>query len=383
MHSMKTLIKNEIEKDKSLTTKLAYIGGFKNATPLYKFLNEPDREMDNLMSLVKIVEYLFDDRSTDILSEYFRRVNPNGKMARQVLEYSSFHGLAVRRELVEKMSECTNAESREWASLYVIYENIMNDPWGTIKTLNTVRVKSQEMMIFKYIMQSYCYYYLDNIHMVEIISESAENEIKFIKNEFIRNCFLVRLYRAKSVIYLNKNKISECREMADRIITLSDSRYGLAAIYQTKGISYLYEDYELGEELLKKAYDIYVEYPDKYNGDIHSSINLHRVFWGKDMFDMRIDGEVFDKHDAIMHFVRIGDVSKAKEILNGIDEDDLSIRDIAFQNYSKGIIYRENCYLYEAIKSFKKIGDNYYVRLPIFELRKQGYDNDLLDLLTY
>ena len=379
---IKNMIKNELEKDKTLATKLAQIGGFKNATPLYKFLNESDREMDSLKSLVNIVEYLFPRNLLDVMNEYFKTINPSGKLARQALEYSHFNNLSVRHELIDRMMSSGNSESKEWATLYEIFKTLSKDPLKSMDVLNVLKTKTIEMTAFKLIMQLYCCYYLDNLHMVELISRNCDSEISKIKNDYINENYRIRLLTVICVLNLDKNELIKSRQLSFRLLEICNRPQTFGAIYQNIGMTYLYEDYEKGEEYLQKALWYYRTHKIEKDGNIHSSLNIHRAYWRKPLFDKREDGEVYDKHDVIMYYVRIGDKQKAIELLNTINEEELNIRDKAFHLYSRGIVYEDVKYFYESIKCFQKIGDRFYMNLPLEELRKLGIDERLLELIN-
>src|SRR5690606_33351194 len=93
MSDLKQMIRNEFDKDRGISKKIAEIAGYKNPTPLYKFLNEPSRELDNFYSLLKVVRALFPDRELELMENYLRTVDPNKKTARVGLEYAQVNNL--------------------------------------------------------------------------------------------------------------------------------------------------------------------------------------------------------------------------------------------------------------------------------------------------
>ncbi|UOE93793.1 AimR family lysis-lysogeny pheromone receptor [Alkalihalobacillus sp. LMS39] len=179
---------------------------------------------------------------------------------------------------------------------------------------------------------------------------------------------------------LYQNNVTECRRMANQVIDIKvrKSLKHKATMLQTIGMSYLFEDYEQGISHLYKAKKLYDEIADGKNGEIHSSINLHQIHWGKEPEDLKFDSEEpYDKHDIIYYLVKNKKVNEAKQLIESIDETRLSDRDLAFHFFSKGLVDRNLDFMYKSILQFKKIGNLFYIRLPLDELRKQGV-NDLL-----
>ena len=56
--NLKQMIKNECEKDNQLAAKLSKIAGYEKVNGFYKFINTPEKEMDNLGGLINIVKGL-------------------------------------------------------------------------------------------------------------------------------------------------------------------------------------------------------------------------------------------------------------------------------------------------------------------------------------
>lgn len=75
--NLKQKIKNECEKDNQLAAKLSKIAGYEKVNGFYKFINTPEKEMDNLGGLINIVKSLFPDNEEQLLSDYFLSLDPN------------------------------------------------------------------------------------------------------------------------------------------------------------------------------------------------------------------------------------------------------------------------------------------------------------------
>lgn len=381
MTHIKSMIKNKIENEKGLVFKLSHEIGYKNATPLYKFLNEPEREMESLTSLIKIINTLFKGREKELLNEYFKTLKCNGKLIRQALEYSMFHKLEVRSELLNKIQLSTTSENKEWGIMYNLYDNMHNDPIETLNVVNQTKVKSNSMLAFKGLLQVYSSYLTDIFQCSDELFDIYEERIHDIKNNFLRNSFLMRLYTVKSIINLDKGRIEECRKLCHELLDMCNDCYTEAIAYQTLGMSYLFESYNQGMDFLTNAKNRYQRNSGRSDGDIRNSINLHNVFWKKpiELIELKTTQ---DKHDTVMYFVNVGDISEATTILESINYDTLSDRDKAFHWYCKGLVTGEiDCY-YESIRHFKRIGDKYYIKFPIIQLKNFGKNDTLLELIV-
>nr|MDH3075729.1 AimR family lysis-lysogeny pheromone receptor [Bacillus velezensis]MDH3135661.1 AimR family lysis-lysogeny pheromone receptor [Bacillus velezensis] len=126
--NLKQMIKNECEKDNQLAAKLSKIAGYEKVNGFYKFINTPEKEMDNLGGLINIVKSLFPDKEEQLLSDYFLSLDPNKKSARQSVEYADLNQWnALTDKIVSNLCESSNSISREWGQVYSLHRKLNNN----------------------------------------------------------------------------------------------------------------------------------------------------------------------------------------------------------------------------------------------------------------
>lgn len=378
MLDLKTMIKQEINKDPSLFTELVNVAEV-SSSELDTFINKPNSSL-LFGELVNIIEYLFPEKDIEILEEYSKRIDINKYDARQALEYLFINLLPSRFDYLNKLKVSTDEENREFAKIYELHYQNKNSLLKYIH-LNDIHFNSHTLHSFKCILEMYHHYYEDKIDMLLSMKDYVEYTIReYVNDPFLKKYYLLRFYSVLSLVMLHQNNVSECRRMANVVINLKARKSTIhkARMFHSIGLSYLFEDYEEGIKHLYKAKELYDDISYDNNGDIHSSINLHQIQWGKEPEMLRHDSEEpSDKHDIIYYFVKNKEIEKAIKLIESISAPNLSERDLAFHYFSRGLVDRNLDFMYKSILQFKKIGDMFYIRLPVNELRKQGV-NDLL-----
>jgi hypothetical protein len=98
---------------------------------LTKVLRDPSKEFDSLFGLIRIVRYIFGEDEKKLMEQYSTEIDPNNKSARHMLEYLSVHRmLESMKSLIDKMLDCKNVKSKEWAKVYTIQYETGTDFYG-------------------------------------------------------------------------------------------------------------------------------------------------------------------------------------------------------------------------------------------------------------
>ena len=162
MSNLKQMIKNEFDKDTGLETRLALKMGYKSSSPLNKFLKYEERETDNFNGLLILVRELFPDREFELMEEYIKTLEPENYTARMCLEYTEINKLnETHAYLLDKMINCGNAKSKEWAKAYSLENGVKNcitSPSEAIDSIEEMSPKSKEVKVFLNISKFYNYY---------------------------------------------------------------------------------------------------------------------------------------------------------------------------------------------------------------------------------
>ncbi|MGG3920430.1 AimR family lysis-lysogeny pheromone receptor [Geobacillus thermodenitrificans] len=385
---LKQMIKNKLEEDKTLANKLAKLAGFANATPIYKFLNEENREMNDFESLLTIVRELFHNEEYKLMDEYLRQVDPNKKTARIGLEYATInHMYDLKKYLIEAMESCNNKESKEFAYFYKMddiasKENDKDVLLGFIDKYIEYAPKTKEMMLFSKLCQIYVYYDLRLIDIMYQLLMTVENKIDEITDLFLKKSYKKRIALLFSGILLHKGEIEKSREYAKYVIENQRENEEFSMIYMKLGNSYMFEDFDKAKIYLEKGLS---QAKEKYlvKKNIERSLNFLCNYWGyKPEYLNFNSNEVEDLHEVIFFFINQNEKEKAKELLSNIDLNRLTEHQKGFHYYLIYKIDNDVNHLYESLISFKKCGEHFYKNIALIELKKLGLDDNLLKALS-
>ncbi|WP_026672350.1 AimR family lysis-lysogeny pheromone receptor [Alkalihalobacterium bogoriense] len=381
MPNVRYLLSKELQANPSLYIKISEISGL-TKEELDEFLFDKTIFLD-FGELLNIMNGVCPENSAESIKQYIETLDVNHPTAQQVLEYVFINRFDYCYSFLERMLEATNEENRYFATVYKQHYKDL----GQLFQYDLQEIAcSPTLHAFKTIMELYALYRNDEIPTIVRKKEYVEYTIKnFVRDDFIRNYYLLHYYRVLMVISLQRYEISESRRMANEILHLKD-RIGqnfLINAYHVLGMSYLYEDYDQGLYYLYKTREMYINRPATgRDGDIHSSINLHQILWGKEPEDLRFSSKKHaDVHDIVHYYIMKNDFEKARQTLLQVNEAEISPRDNAFHFLYKGILEDSTDHFYKSIMLFKQIGDKLHCQLPINELKKKGLNSLLLDTL--
>lgn len=388
MYNLKQMIKNELDKDKGLATKLAQVAGLANPSPLYKFLNEPDRELYDFGGLLAIVRYLFLDREKELMEAYIKTLSPNGKCARCSLEYAVNNRMYdLSNIMTEKLTLSLNTESKEWGKVYRLNNNVLinhGDYFGLMEHLNSLRIKSCEMKAFSKMLQMHSYYEGRKFELFFQVSDCFENEIKDIKDDYIRFSYLCRFSLISVAIHLHSGNVLEARRYANLVLDNSTQDSFRSIAYLQLGNSYILDNYTNAMEFLEQSRMYSLKLRD--NGtrlkQVLRSLSFTQNYWGKGSKHLDINSsEISDIHEVAFNKIRGGDYSEATNILDCIDQSGLTAHELGFHNFYRALINPSIEAFMDSVNNFKMSGDRYYRNLPLIELKKLGVEEVYLNAL--
>lgn len=334
--------------------------------------------------ILMIIDDLFHENADSLLEDYIINLDVNHQTAQQVLEFCFMNFTPCRYDFLYNMCEATNNDNKAFAQIYQNHYDNLDKKINPFNITNG-NYNTPTLHAFKILMEAYSQYNMDMIPTLITKKDFLEYTInEFVSDPFIRDYYLVRFYRILMLIMLDQNEVKECRRMANQILNLSltlSAAFKIQAIHAI-GMSYLFENYELGLDYLYKAKKLYKSSSISTDGDIHSSINLHQIYWGKEPEDLKFYSQkTSDVLDVAFYRMMKKDVYEAKKTMKQVNENTLSQRDSAFYFYIKGILDDDTNYLYKSIMQFKQIGDKFYVQLPIKVLEKKGFNPLLIETI--
>jgi len=385
---LKQLIKNELEKDKTLAGKLAEKAGYKNATPIYKFLNEEEREMEDMLALVIIVKELFPDQEEEIMTEYCQTLKPNKKAARYALEYADANHFSKMTDiLLGLLSNSTNATSKEWAAVYEVHCKVKSANYTTVDTwdmISNLSIKSPEMKLFSKIILIYkfCQHRRFDL-MQEIVDSISEKALDNIASSFIRSSFKCRSYIMQASTYISLNQVEKARELADYVLKNTNIDRFLSFANLHLGNSYIFSDFDKAKAYYTNGLT-YAKNVSAMKAPLINSLAFLHNYWGRTHSWSNGDDNqsIPDLHEKAFQLIREGKLDAAKSILNKVAKLSLSDNQKGYHHFYRGLITEDRLEFLTSIKYFKLSGDQYFRNCSLIELKKLGEQEEILEVLA-
>lgn len=377
--SLKLMILNEIDNaPRGHSEELAKIANFSNGSNLKKVLRDEKKEFDNFAGLVSLVKHIWGEDSLDLMIRYSKMVDPNKKTARSFLEY-----LAINRkfdefnQLLDKMDNCSNKESLEFAKIYrMLYKYELATPEeidALMREINQLNVNVYELKVFKKMLMNYCFSQLNDYTMVKVLSKEIEYEVDLIENDYIKEMYLIRSSQIMSYNYLRVfNNPEAARQCTDNIINSESTTKAFKSYaYYIKGYSYLFTSHEKMVNNLTKSIELY-EQQNRTNDVeyIKELIEFANVYWGKTNSE---------KCDYVKNQLFL-DIKKGIDVTDGLTSNKEHI-DYELYLYLEGCNSNNNKKLMLSMIKYMKKNDKFLANLAKIELLKNGEDEEILEEL--
>jgi hypothetical protein len=290
--SVKQMILNEIDKHpKGYSNILAEVAGFngnQKGTNFRKVLNNESKEFENFGGFVKLIKYLWKENYVNVMIKYSNEINPNKKTARNLLELlMSNRKFDALLSLLDKMEQCTNNESREFAKMYRLFykydHTLTKDIDPVLKEISETNVNTTEMQIFKKLLLTYCFMRKNDFVMTKSLMEETERIIDSVENEYLYKMYVIRLHEIMTYNYLNVyNDTKTSRKYADEIIEADADEHFVAFANYIKGYSFFFNSYDNAVLYLNKSIEMYINMNRLDDvEDVKQAIEFLKIFWDK------------------------------------------------------------------------------------------------------
>lgn len=373
--SVKQMIINEVvTHPKGYLTELADVAGYtgqNKGSNFNKVLTDEKKEFDSFQGIMNVLDSIWKENSLEKMVQYSTEIDPNKKTARNMLEYlASSREFDALNNLLDRMDNCSNKESLEWAKIYRI-ESKYQFVEGTdninslIQEISNTYVTRTELEVYKKIYIHYCCYLKKDYDTMEFLLKQIQKEVEFIKNEYIKERYLIKVNEiaAYTNLFAYDNK-EVAREYADWILESSATTAYKAYAYYIKGYSYLYTSYDEAVKYLNKSIELYEKINRQQDIDeINQDIEFMKVYWNKHTDCSYIENELFKK------------AKNGQEIQNELNKVELNPE---FKLYYEGYQRKDSKKLLLSLIKFIKKNDLFLSNLPKIELLKCGYDIDVI-----
>ena len=371
MSKLKKLLVQRTEEERDLIGKLAEAIGC-NRSVITKFKNTPDKELDSLESLIKVVRILDKNNELVLMIDYSEGIDVNNKTARYMLEYLAINRQTkALRNLLDRMETATNKDSKEWALFYeLLYLQLTEyrkvDYKERIITAASYKANTIEMKTMEKLLDVYSHYETKGYKNMLSAIDVVEGLLGEIKDNFVRRAYEARALEMKSYVYLTvKDNREVARELSNQIIELNVNKKFTAYANHTIGLSYLYESYEKGIGYLNRSISNYKEFNSPaVESDIvqvEDTKELFAAVWSKKI-DFKIN-----------QYSKLYSAYQGENIeLDGVFEDE------AYKLLAEGIQNKDHNQMLNALIKFIKRGDKFLANLPMLELNKIKYNHDFI-----
>jgi hypothetical protein len=374
--TFKAMILNELDNGaKGLTAdELAEISGYSSGSNLRKVLRDEKKEFEKFTGLIKIAGLIWEKESIEMMIKHSTEVDPKKKAARNFLEY-----LVRNREfeafnnLLDKMDECSNKESNEYAKIYRLqYEYELaketEEFEELLKKISATHVTISELKVYKNMLLCYCFDQISDYTMTKVLSKEIELELEKIENEYIKEMYMIRYNEVMSYIYLRVyNNPDKARGCADKILESNAEIAFKGFAYYIKGYSYMFTSHEKAMGYLNKSVSMYEKLNRTHDIELlNKDIEFVNIFWGK-----------CDKENTLtiknQVFLQVSNNKKVDIVF--LEE----VKEQEFKLYFEGCMNKDNKKLMLSLIKFIKKNDLFLANIPRIALIRNGYDEEILD----
>lgn len=372
--TVKKMILNKIDNEaKGYVNILADIAGFtgqnKN-TNFRRVLNNEDKEFDNFDALVSMIKYIWKDEYVNIMIMYSYEVHPNKSTAQNLLELlMSNRQFESFLNLLERMEQCSNAKSKEFAKIYRLFyrydSTLTKDIDPLMKEISETIVNTIEMQIFKKLLLNWCFMRKNDFVMTKCFMEEIESVIDTIENKYLHKMYKVRLHEVMSYNHLNVyNNPKVARMYTDQIIEAEVDDHFIAFANYIKGYSFFFTSYDNAVLYLNRSMELYSNMNRQDDvEDIKQALEFLNIYWDKNE-----TAAVFPKNKLLEY--------AKKGIEFDIDIPKLNIEP-EFLLYVEGIKENNNTKLMLSLIKHVKKNNIFMANLAKIELLKHG-ENQLV-----
>lgn len=386
MMKLKSLIKDKFDTERGLALEVAKEVGLKTATPLYKWLNENDREMDDLSMIVKMAKKICSDKWNLVIKEYFKELNPNKQSMRSALEYLSvFKDVETSKELLELTKNSDNKETFDFNFYYTLeHKALQMDSKEVATIIDNRKAKTIEMTVFSKFILMYAY-------LRDAKYQSMEEQVEFIaplieqmKEGYMKRSFTSRLNALKVSIILNDGDSEKTEKLGLQALETNERTPLDVLINMNMGNAYIMYDFNKAMKYFNTAIELAEYYNDETKKSmVQHSIDFCKCYWKVNCNPSKIDVVgLSSKYNKIFAHISCEEHEEAMQLIESIDMEDLDDDMKAFHFFYKGMITRDKDDFYESVEYFRKTGDRHYRNLSLIELKKLGDSERLLKSLS-
>ncbi|MDP4550855.1 AimR family lysis-lysogeny pheromone receptor [Alkalihalobacillus macyae] len=315
-------------------------------------------------TLARMAAFLFPENYTEVLAGWATQVE-SALNQRCAMEWASVNSKTdLLRSLIDENIEGYRRENVQFAKVYseflryTVREITAEELSERIKCKGFVN--GSELSTLVKIIEVYVLFKAGKHSLMFEVGKSIESEVRAMKNNFLRDSFLVRLAEIYSYGYLYKGDVKKARYYS-RIVKAATFAPRLAAqAYFVSGISYLHEDDDRTISDLQACYDRAKEAgaSEKYLRQMKENIDFALVHFDRDC-------QPVSPTELAYQAAKRGDVATAEKYVSESTNKPMAAYCVALAKEDVDLMW-------SAYGSFIESGDLHFAVLPRKELARYG-----------
>lgn len=379
-------LKSGIENKKFTVQQLNEYLELKNRNPIYDFLNDKKDTFQDFEALIRLVKGIFPEEEYELMSDYILHLDPNkhSQVLRCGMEYADVNQLdELADEVAYRLLNSSNNNSKEWGSIYTLHRKLSKGEMeihDAIRQIGRIRIHTPEMLVFSNAMLMYAYLNIGDFHLLKSTFDVLD--IDELPEGYVKESYYGRMALLHANVYLNENNLLSARHYSSYVLEKANNNRFMVFGHLTSGNTYVFEDYDKAKDHYLKGLQYANTNPFHYYKLRLALCFLNNV-WNKENEWVDFESnEITDKIEVAYYYVNQKEDQKAIKVFQELSNRKIPKDDLGFLFYVKGLLHQEKSYFYDSIEYFKKSGDKMFVNLPLMELKKQGENERILQLLT-
>jgi hypothetical protein len=378
-------ILNVFSENRGMAESICKNAGYSSGTNLLKAFKKPSGEFEKFNGLIYVVNEAFGTDSEDKFLTYAQQLNPNKITSKSLLEYAALNRYTgVSNYLIEEFLKSNKKEIKEWGVVYDLDRKSASRElagYDLINEVSPVQFKQPEVKVFAKLVQVYEYYEMKEFKMMKSIAKNIEEEIRAIKNEFIRDSYLTRFCLVMTSVMFHDGDLEASRKYA-QIGVVHTRVCNMKALYNLYiGNSYIYDNYNLARTYFFRGLEESLE-GSYQREEIKRSLNFLGNLWNKEVNLNLASKDTSDIHEVIYSYINKGNSNYAVMLLNTMDKNDMTESQLGFHFYLRGLATGKEDHFIQSIDHFRESGNKFYLKLPLLKLEQSGYNQRMIRSLA-
>jgi hypothetical protein len=295
------------------------------------------------------------------------------------LEQASFYGrMEELKQLIEDEALVNDGGAilQNETSLYQLYYSWQLkriEPEDMVQTLQYMSSDLVDHFFGIRLLHAYGCYALGQHDVLKGILNTLQERLQELEKYEVYSLYRFRLNDLCAKLYLRQNELLLVQQETGNILKFCPKSPIKASAYHTRGLSYLYDNFNSGQECLQYALLLYQQFQHEDEiKRVMRTIHFFHNYWGKytpsNPYPLTEPSNDRERCELAHYEYRNRNVSRAADILDGIPYARLSRSVKGYYHFYRGLIYQSVDELYKSIRCFKEEGNKFAANMSRLEL---------------